>query len=133
VALGVAGNVIAFVDFLWTILSEARGIYKSPAGESDQARFIDMLVSDVDRQNEALLRIPRGMENGKLKDLVKESRAISNEIVSGASVLKKSRSRWRCFLAALKEVWGRGKTDGLMRRLGMLQSQITTHLVAIMT
>jgi hypothetical protein len=127
-ALGLAGNVIAFVDFLWTVLSEAREIYKSPAGETEESRFIEMLIADINRQNQNLM--DRQETTDESRALLRESRAIADQVISGASMIKqKNRSRWKSFLSALKDVWGKDKTEALMTRLGRLQSQVTTHLL----
>lgn len=131
-ALGLAGNVIALVDFLWTVLSEAREIYKSPSGESEENRFIDVLIGDIEAQSHPLLDLPGS--TSELNALVRESRDIANQVIAGASTVKrKSRSRWRSFSAALKDVWGRDKTQVLLSRLGRLQSHISIHLLRTIT
>jgi len=131
-ALGLAGNIITFVDFSWKILAEANSIYKSPTGASEEAAFLEKIVRDVNGHADALAAFPG---DGQLRELANETRAIASELLNGLSMLqaRTGRSRWKSFVVALKEVWGRDKTESLLKRLQMLQDRINSHLHYITT
>jgi hypothetical protein len=132
-ALGVAGNVVTFVDFAWAVLTEARTIYKSSDGASDEAGFLDTLVSDMRRQHDALISDPTAPKD--LLKLVEKSKYIASELLKALTELQAQpkRSKWKSFVAALKEVWGKNKTESLLNRLLNLQSQINSHLISATT
>jgi hypothetical protein len=129
-ALGIAGNVVTFVDFAWTVLSEARTIYRSSDGASDEAGFLDTLVSDVRRQHNGLISDPTAPKD--LLTLIDKSKRIASELLKALADLQAQpkRSKWKSFVAALKEVWGKNKTESLLNRLLNLQGQINSHLIS---
>ncbi|KAK6209098.1 hypothetical protein LQW54_006551 [Pestalotiopsis sp. IQ-011] len=74
-ALGIACNVLSVVDFTWTLLTEAREIYKADSGASGNVIFRETIVNDIkDHDNRLASSIT---EDEVLKKLVKESRVIA--------------------------------------------------------
>ena len=117
---------------MWTILTEAREIYKSPSGHDEESRFLEILLGDIHSQHARLLDLPQASD--ELRALLREGRSILDEVELGISAVKtQKRSRWKSFVSALKAVWGRDKIEGLMKRLGRLQSQVNAHLLYMTT
>ncbi|ETS75476.1 hypothetical protein PFICI_12420 [Pestalotiopsis fici W106-1] len=128
-ALCIACNVLAVVDFTWTLLTEAREIYKADNGASENVNFLETIVNDIkdrdDRSADAYTN------NQNLKKLVEESRVITSQLSAALMSMKSEgrRSKWKGFKAALKEVWGDGQVKGLAEKVGNLQSQIARHVL----
>ncbi|KAK9787159.1 hypothetical protein AB5N19_03046 [Seiridium cardinale] len=59
-ALSVASNVLAIVDFAWTLLTETRTIYNSSSGMSDEAGFTETIAREIQELGGAV--ITRGVE-----------------------------------------------------------------------
>ncbi|KAK7991112.1 hypothetical protein PG990_015392 [Apiospora arundinis] len=127
-ALGVASNILAVIDFGWTLLTEARNIHKSSSGLSGEAEFVNQLIRDV-----AILdqRLPSQMHVGReLQDLLTESKNITGLLQKALQSVKAqgSRSKWSSFLSALKQTWGKEQVKDLTVKLASLQTQVTRHL-----
>ncbi|KAK8849154.1 hypothetical protein PGQ11_015634 [Apiospora arundinis] len=106
-ALGVASNILAVIDFGWTLLTEARNIHNSSSGLSGEAEFVNQLIRDVAILDE---RLPSQMHVGReLQNLLAESKNITGLLQKALQSVKAqgSRSKWSSFL---------------------LQTQVTIHL-----
>ncbi|KAK8096022.1 hypothetical protein PG999_014044 [Apiospora kogelbergensis] len=126
--LGVASNILAVIDFGWTLLTEARSIHKSSSGLSGEAEFVDHLVRDV-----AILdaKLPSLVDvSGELQRLLGESKKITDLLQKALEALKArdNRSKWNSVLSALKQSWGRDEVKDLTGRLSSLQVQVTGHI-----
>lgn len=101
--LEVVSNVLAVMDFAWTLLSEARTIYKSSNDTSTEAYFIKSIVRDIQQLDEGISSSHAG--NTGLQALMKLSRDIATELLDALATVKTSgqRSKLRSLVASLKE------------------------------
>lgn len=128
-ALGIACNVLAVVDFTWTLLTEAREIYKADSGASDNVIFLETIVNDIKDHDD---RLAGSYANDpSLRKLVEDSRGITNQLSAALSSMKSGgrHSKWKSFKAALKEIWGDDKVKGLAENVNALQTRIARHLL----
>jgi hypothetical protein len=128
-ALGVACNILAVVDFAWTLLTEAREIYKSDSGRSTNAVFIENLTKSVTDLDKNLVRQPELSDGPRL--LVKQSQDLTAELTRALEAIriKGRHSKWKSFAVALREVWGKGEIKGFTDKLEILQRQIARHIL----
>lgn len=126
-ALGVACNILAVIDFAWTLLTEAQNIHKSASGLSGEAEFVDLLIQVVAKLDEGLLRqVPVGRE---LQKLLTESQKITTLLQNALHAVRAGkRSKWNSFLSALKQTWGKDQVKDLTSKLSSLQVQVTRHI-----
>ncbi|KAK8022028.1 hypothetical protein PG993_012795 [Apiospora rasikravindrae] len=127
-ALGVASNILAAIDFAWTLLTEARSIHNSSSGLSGEAEFVDCLIRDVAVLDAGLPALVEA--NEELHTLLAESKKIT-ALLQNALQAQKSRggrSKWSSFQSALKHTWGKDQVKDLTSRLGSLQAQVTRHV-----
>ncbi|KAI1744668.1 hypothetical protein F4680DRAFT_405708 [Xylaria scruposa] len=132
-ALGVASNVLAVVDFAWTLFTEARTIYRSSSGLSDDAIFVEQIVRDISLLNDNLADSrPISKE---LDSLVKKSRDLTAELLQAlqAIAVKGRRSKWNSFASALRDVWGKDKIQSMTEKLQIVQMQISRHIQVSMS
>lgn len=131
-ALGLASNVVQFIDFIWTLISETRRIVKSDDGLKGDHRTLETIVAGVQEYANAVSPSPGS--SPQLKQLARECSSISAELLSALAALKvyDQKTHWTSFLAALKQIWKQGKIDKLSNRLFKAQSQVATHMQLIM-
>jgi hypothetical protein len=131
-ALGLAGNIVQFVDFLVKLLSESRVLYQSTAGASDEnvvfqkiAQHLQSLASNLTTSSVTPRQVPR-----ELKDIAGSCQDVASELLQALERLKVTGShrRWKSFVQALKSM----HIAQLTARLDRLQSQLNTRLLAMM-
>lgn len=127
-ALGVASNILAIVDFVWTLLGDAKAIHNSPSGTSDEAAFTEDIVRDIARLSSNLPVTLQKMDD--LRFSLSKSKEITAEILSALQSIKQRgrRSKWNSFGIALKSVWGDNKLKNLLHKLQTLQDQVFKYI-----
>lgn len=128
-ALGIASNILAVVDFAWTLLTEARAIYTSSGGATKDTLFVETIVRDVCHLDSTLATSP-STDNAELRSLVEQSQVLTRELLSALEDIKTSsdRSRWKSLSAAFKGVWGKDKLRHLVGNLQIIQKHIARHI-----
>jgi hypothetical protein len=128
-ALGVASNILAVVEFAWTLLTEARAIHKSPDGATTDVVFVETIVHDICHLD-GTLSISTPTDNDELRGLVEQSQEITKELLVALEDIKISseRSRWKSLSAAFKGVWGKDKLKHLVLKLQIIQKNIARHI-----
>ncbi len=131
-ALGVAGNIITFVDFTWKLFSGAHAIYRSQSGSSDKNAVLEVIARDVSTLSDAI--VVEQSQSEALRSLATKSKRVAEKVLEALEKLKVqgSNSRWKSLKVALKEVWSHSEIDGLEKALSALQSQVTSHVQYLM-
>jgi len=126
-ALGIASNVIQFVDFTWKLVIGSRTIYQSSEGASENNLVLRVILADVSRLSH---KISTSGDDSSLDDLARECKTIATRLIELLQQLtvKGKRTKWRCFAVAMKEVWSKAEIDELSSRLARLQNQLTLNL-----
>ncbi|KAE9373908.1 hypothetical protein N431DRAFT_374559 [Stipitochalara longipes BDJ] len=132
-ALGLASNVVQFVDFAAKLIGESQKIYKSVSSASEDHIILDTVASDIHRLCDSIL-IPEGCSD-TLKQLTGDTRRISQELLGVLEKLtvKGQKTRWKSFVVAVRGVLGQEEIDSLARRLSRLQGQLNTHIQALIS
>ncbi|KAI0170240.1 hypothetical protein BJ166DRAFT_190854 [Pestalotiopsis sp. NC0098] len=128
-ALSIACNVLSVVDFTWTLLTEAREIYKAESGASGNVVFLETIVNDIKDHDDRLADASTG--DPSLQKLISSSRDITAQISAALTSMKEEdhRSKWKSFKAALKELWGDRKINELAEKVSTLQTRIARHML----
>ena len=45
--IGLAGNIVQFVDFTWKLIDEARSLYDSSTGASEENDLLELITKDL--------------------------------------------------------------------------------------
>lgn len=138
-ALGMAGNVIQFVDFGFKLASKARNIYKD--GCDREYVQLEVVLEDLTRCSDSL-QTHLDSQKQQVGDLLSESDAALKEICIGClqvagelqMALKKlspnrSPSKWKSVRQALKSLWGKERLAELKDPLQMYSSQMDSHIL----
>ena len=131
-ALGLASNVIQFVDFVWNLITETRRIVKSGDGLKGDHRVLEAIVADMQQYVDAIS--PSANSSPQLRKLSKECSSIAAELLSALATLKLKgqKTHWESFLTALKQIWKQSKIDKLSNQLFKAQAQVASHMQLIM-
>ncbi|KAI0593106.1 hypothetical protein F4775DRAFT_608331 [Biscogniauxia sp. FL1348] len=129
-ALGVASNIVAFVDFACRLFTETRDIYKSASGTTEQ----NLLLEDISRN---VLDFSTGLSHchssqPRLKSISKQCEIIAKDLLETLDTLKLKgeRSKWQSFRSALREVRKKSEIDRLADSLAKVQMNIVQYILS---
>lgn len=130
-AIGLAGNLVQFVDFAWKLVTETRDIAISMSGSSGNTRLLTTIVADFESSNAAIESIATDDEG--LKNIIKQCRAVSERLLKGLERLKLEprRSQWASFTVALKGVWMKKDIEELFESISRLRQRVLERLALI--
>ncbi|OQE39864.1 hypothetical protein PENCOP_c006G02529 [Penicillium coprophilum] len=146
-ALGLASNVVQFVQFASDLVNTAREVRRSSSGCTDSILTLDTLYGELNDFNSELLS---GRDNassylngpGSKSDKNTTSlRTLSLlcqsdcekllHVVRDLKVQDGSRGRWQSFRTALKSLWKKEDIEELEGRLQRTQMTMTFHICAL--
>ncbi|KAJ3575179.1 hypothetical protein NPX13_g4125 [Xylaria arbuscula] len=132
-ALGVAANVVQFVDFASKLIGKSKEVYNSASGASEDTTTREIIARDIARIGKSIVA-PQGCSE-TLKELIGESDRISQELLTalGKLRIKGHKTKWKTFVVAIRGVWSEDEVEAMGTRLGKLQTQITTHLQVLIS
>ena len=144
-ALGVAGNIIQFVDFSIKLASDGVELYRKGAlannSELEQAtRDLTYLTGKLASEHQVsqsqsgfVTKLPSKNEVA-LKELAGSCKELGDEIISVLAELKakKSQNGIESFRKAIKNAKRKEKLRKMKERLKTLQDQLTFHLLAVL-
>ena len=139
-ALGLASNVIQFVDFGSRLLSKSQELYKSADGVTNVNRDLETITKDLTRVCSSLIQPEQYINKEQASDpeialipLCRSCKELGDELLLVLQTLKvKGRhQKWNTVRQALRTAWKESRILSYERRLGDFRSQIVTHLISI--
>ena len=136
-AVGLAGNIIQFIDFSCNLLAEAHEIHGSRTGSSDKNLELETVAARLKHlaANLSSSTPNQGLVVGQqLRNLADEATAITDELLDTIEdvKLKGSNSSFRSFAHVLQHVGKNKKIGRLAGKLARMQGQLNTHLLVMM-
>jgi hypothetical protein len=137
-AIGLAANIIQFVDFGCRLLSEANEIYHSATGVTGDNTELQRIAESLSRLSERLItptsesKKPLSSPEEEIRGIATLCKEISDELLSTINrmkVVEGPHRRWRSFRHALEGIWKRDKIVGLHKKLDELRSQLSVHII----
>jgi hypothetical protein len=127
-AIGLAANILQFVDFAWKLVTETREIAISTNGSTENTRLLTSIIVDFESSNAVIESITTNDKD--LKDIIEQCRVVSSQLVKVLDGLKVGphQSRWASFTVALKGVWKKKDIEGLFESLSKLRQRVLEHL-----
>ncbi|KAG4261540.1 hypothetical protein FPRO03_11557 [Fusarium proliferatum] len=129
-AIGLAGNILTFIDIGLRLVNQTKGIYDSTSNSTAENDSLSVMAARfnttmIDMQS----KIPSGnlsKDEKALKDLVGECSSISDELqkLLGALKAKKSNSMRSSMKAALRDWSKKKEKDDLIKRLESSRQQL---------
>ena len=139
-ALGIASNVISFIDFANEIFSASRQIYRN--GSRDDHIDLELIVGDLRGIVKGLEESPEpsdgtehlAEEENELQRLAKQCRSICDEL---SGVLEKLNVRdergniikWKSVNAAIKTIWKKEQIQQLQKRMDDIRQELIIHVL----
>lgn len=140
-ALGVASNVVQFVDFASKLVSETARIYRGRARRDaeDGRSELERVTNDLEGFNKDLassLQSHRNQwrvsqEDKEIIRICADCGKISSKLLAALSSLNPSKATvWRSFAAALRSIWSEDEIQALRQTLDGYRQQISLYLLA---
>ena len=134
-AIGLAGNIVQFVDFSWKLIDEARDLYGSSSGASQEHDLLELIFSDLNTLNDkltaptALGAIPESLRNlaSQCKDFVEQLFRILKDLK-----VKGDNRKWKSFLQALRTIWKKEQIEQLVKQLERLRDAMQFRLQIVL-
>jgi hypothetical protein len=134
-AIGIAGNIIQFIDFLGKIFSESREAYHSAVGSRAELIDLEVIAKHIEDLTLSLQLNSSATQRSDLFASVQKScLSRASELLGTINRLKVQpgpHRRWHSFQHAIRSVWKKDKIHGLQVRLRELQSQITAQMMCV--
>ncbi|KAI3336506.1 hypothetical protein HD806DRAFT_542402 [Xylariaceae sp. AK1471] len=129
VALGLASNIVQFVDFASKLVANTRTLYKSASQASTSSYVLRDIGSDLERLSDAVT-VPHSSADEDLKQLAQRAKEVAKDLLALLDDLKiKGRkTKWKSFLLAAKEVRSQESVASITNSITALQGQMTLHL-----
>ena len=152
-ALGVASNIVQFVEFGCRLFSQSKELYRSSNGLANEAVELENITQSLRHLSDNLMvehsgwNQPLSNDNQTSSDdfdveledddepeltlIARSCKKIADELSEALNQLrvKDPGKKWQCFRVALKRVWKPKKIDDMSRRMERLSSQLTICLV----
>jgi hypothetical protein len=140
-ALGLAGNIVQFVDFASKLFSKSKELYKSASGTTRQNQELEDATDTLRRLCASLKKVDQGgsksagrlNDEGLLRELANNCHATANELLSALEDLRTRgpHGKWQSFRQALRTAWKEDKIVAMENKLTSYRSQLTLQLSAM--
>ena len=135
-AIGLASNIVQFVDYSSKLMTSTCEIYKSRTGTSAHHVYLEGIATRLLNLSDSLeqprLSCPNSYDKG-LQHLRAECVQDAEALRSVLRALQaKKDSKWSSFRKALISAWGQEEIERLEDRLKDHRSELSTHLTAMM-
>jgi hypothetical protein len=136
-AIGLAGNIVQFVDYSSKLISSTYEIYRSSTGSSKNHVYLEAIAT-------RLLELNRTLEQPKLTGTKSYDKALlelraeysqdAEDLLRLIEALRaKKDSKWSSFRKALRSAWEKEKIGRLEGRLVAHRNEIATQLTVMLT
>lgn len=134
-AIGLASDIVSFIDFACKSIKAAEELYHSEHGATKENERMGAVVGDLKEFSLGLgasLPSPAKHERA-IEALAKDCAAVSDELIAILEKLRLSRSsRRRSILKILSNTWKKSEIAALEARLAEYRAQINVRLMAAM-
>lgn len=127
-ALGLASNVFQLIDFTSKLTVNTATLYRSTSKASGNSIVLEHIATTLIRLSDDIRILP-GCSQG-LEQLALQAKEVASDLVTLLEGLKirTSKTKWKCFLSAAKEIWNQEKLKSITANISGLQSQISLLL-----
>jgi hypothetical protein len=134
-ALGLAGNIVQFVDFASKLVSKSVKLYRSSSGESTEYT-LEQVIKDFHNLSDGLVIQYSSSGPEADKGIVNLARACKSEAEKLSAVLARVQIKHGSRLLqsihqALADEWRKNEIEEFRTNLAQLQTQLLLHLVKL--
>ena len=138
-ALGVAANIIQFVEFGCKLFSESRELYKASDRLVEESAELEIISKALKRLSDDLIAIPssttpQSQAEANLLPLAKRCQAIADELLVAVNKLQANggKGKWQCFRSALRRIWRSHEIDDMAKKLDSICGHLNTCLINVL-
>ncbi|XTI87333.1 putative WD-repeat protein [Cenococcum geophilum] len=130
-AIGLAGNIIQFVDFCGGLISKTAEIYKSGAGALVENVDIETATDDLALLSTTLQDSTNSADDTALRELCQSCNIVAKKLLSALNKVKVrgKQQKWKSFRKALRSVWSKEDIASLEQRLARLRDELNLRVV----
>ena len=141
-ALGLASNIIQFIEFGGKLVSKSAEVYNSAAGSATEQQDIELAARHLRKLCEDLVRTGRAGENWSedekaLRQLAHSCASSAHELIAILHTLKVEigtkgvQRRMQSLRLALRSMGQESRIEAFERKLDYFRSELTLHLVIL--
>lgn len=130
-ALGLAGNIVQFVDFSCKIIRDTRSLYGSTTGATAENDIITAIASDLISLNNALTApTASGAIPESVSSLASDCKDVATELLKTLDKIKVQapHQKWKSFMQALRSVWKKEQVEIFVKGMERLRNETQYHL-----
>ena len=130
-ALGLAANIVQFVDFSWKLINDAKDLYESNNGASADNDVLQSVTNDIMLlDNKLTAPTAPGAIPDSIRTLASQCKDVARELLRVLDKLKVDgpHKKWKSFVQALRSVWKKKQIQSLVERLERLRSEMQFRL-----
>ena len=141
-ALGLAGNIVQFLEFSGKLISGASDLYRSADGSTATNRALESIYSDLEQLCAGLVPASKGESKSirtksetSLQPLLESCQKLGGEFLAVLEDLKVQGRRrgWQSVRQALRSVWKASEIQWYEKQLGAYRAQIATRILTMLT
>lgn len=123
-ALGIAGNVIQFVDFATKLFKEGREVYCSGTAASQEARSLSNIAKELSTLNNSFTT--DDLKSLGLRDVASQCSLIARDLLAAVDKLTvtKGNRLWISFVVALRSVLNERDIQKLWKQVTDIQLRL---------
>ena len=138
-AVGLAANILQFVEFSYNLTTSAREIYNSSSGLTAENQALELIANDLLHLSgkftvQGTSTSTQSVGDKKLSDLALASTKVAEELLEAIERLKnkdnQSQGNRRSFRQALQTVLQKDGINNLVTRLERLRDQLSLHMAS---
>ncbi|ORX92514.1 hypothetical protein BCR34DRAFT_608794 [Clohesyomyces aquaticus] len=143
VAVGLAGNLVQFLDFSCKLFSETRKIYRTGIGAAEETREISQVTTNLRDLSSKLSSDFHGRQRGsntavqdfKLYSIASDCTRCADELLEALEKIttKDPPTLWKSFQMCLKTVWKQDRIEAMELRLDRLRSDLILAMQAMLS
>jgi hypothetical protein len=142
-AIGLAGNIVQFVDFGIKVVSKGAHLYQSAEGALKENVELEHIVSDVKMLSQSLtsgaysiaLNRATSEDEKSLRNLADSCTQLTDEllaILKGIQMDGRKNRKLESIKKSLRSVWEKQRIRDLEDRLSRIKQQVCLHLIVLL-
>jgi arginyl-tRNA synthetase len=136
IALGLASNILTFVDYATKIMTGTYEVYKSVTGTTEENAHIDTIIGDLRKVTDDLDSdlVGETKHERALKELASKCEKLSDELLRLLEklIVSGNHSTWKSLKVKIKSMRKEKELAGMEKRLGEYRSQILLRLTLML-
>jgi hypothetical protein len=130
-AIGLASNILQFIDFAAKLVSKGNRIRKSTSGALPENDDLETTSKRLRKLADELYKVSSDPTNHALQTISLVCMKASEDLIDKLASLKSRGeiSRFRSYRQALKCVWNKHEINAMSGRLNLFRAELTTFLL----